>query len=250
MQVIDHYAWSNRWRDRHPLEKLLPAFSLLLLTLLLPPLTVAPPVLLLTLLATVWGAGIPLRAFAGVIAVPATFLLAGAPFLAVSVDFSAGLSLHISRQGAQLALETTLRALAAVSCLAFLTLTTPLADWVPLLRRLGTPASVVELILLMYRLIFVFAERALTGYQAQTARLGYARFDCSLHSAGLLAGNLFQRALDRARRLEVGLAARGYAGELRVLTPQRPLSWVRLAAALALVGSVGLLGAVPMWVTL
>lgn len=242
MRAIDHYAWTNRWRNRHPVEKLLPAFSLLLLTLLLPPLTTGPLVLLLTLLATVWGAGIPLRTFGNVMAVPAAFLLAGAPFLAVSVTFSDGVSLHFSMEGGRLALETTVRALAAVSCLAFLTLTTPLVDWAPLLLRLGTPASVVELILLMYRLIFVFAERILTGRQAQAARLGYVRVDRSLYSIGLLAGNLFQRGLDRARRLEIGLAARGYAGELRVLTPERPLSWSRLAAAMALVGCIGLLG--------
>ncbi len=242
MRAIDHYAWTNRWRNRHPVEKLLPAFSLLLLTLLLPPLTAGPLILLLTLLATVWGAGIPLRTFGNVMAVPAAFLLAGAPFLAVSVTFSDGVSLHFSMEGGRLALETTVRALAAVSCLAFLTLTTPLVDWAPLLLRLGTPASVVELILLMYRLIFVFAERILTGRQAQAARLGYVRADRSLYSIGLLAGNLFQRGLDRARRLEIGLAARGYAGELRVLTPERPLSWSRLAAAMALVGCIGLLG--------
>ena len=242
MRAIDRYAWTNRWRNRHPVEKLLPAFSLLLLTLLLPPLTTGPLVVLLTALATVRGAGVPVQAFWTVMAVPAAFLLAGAPFLAVSVSFIGGVNLHISPDGAWLALETTVRALAAVSCLAFLTLTTPLVDWAPLLRRMGTPASVVELILLMYRLIFVFAERALTGYQAQAARLGYARFDRSLHSTGLLAGNLFQRGLDRARRLEIGLAARGYTGELRVLTPERSLSWPWLAAAMALVGCIGLIG--------
>ena len=242
MRAIDHHAWTNRWRARHPLEKWLPAFTLLLLTLFLPPLTTGPLVLVSMALATVWGAGVPVRAFGSIMAIPAAFLLAGAPFLAISVNFADGFSVQFAPAGAWLALETTVRALAAVSCLAFLTLTTPLTDWAPLLRRLGTPASVVELMLLMYRLIFVFAERALTGQQAQAARLGYARFDRSLHSTGLLAGNLFQRALDRARRLERGLAARGYTGELRVLTPERPLSWPHLAMAMTLVGGIGLLG--------
>jgi cobalt/nickel transport system permease protein len=57
----------------------------------------------------------------------------------------------------------------------------------------------------------------------------------------LLAGNLFQRGLDRARRLDIGLAARGYTGELRVLTPERRLSWLHLATGMMLVGGVGLL---------
>ncbi len=239
MRAIDHHAWTNRWRDWHPAEKLLPASGLLVLTLILPPLTTAPLVLAGTTLATVRGAGVPLKTLLSVLAAPAAFLLAGIPFLAVSVDFTQGFDLHLSNDGLWLALTTTIRALAAMSCLAFLILTTPLTDWVASLRRVGVPSGVIELILLTYRLIFVFVERALTGRQAQAARQGYSRVDRSVRSLGLLAGNLFQRALAQARRLEIGLMARGYAGELRVLAPKRVLSRPRLAIGLGLVGLVG-----------
>jgi cobalt/nickel transport system permease protein len=240
MRAIDHHAWTNCWRDRHPAEKLLPAGGLLVLTLILPPLTTAPLVLGSTALATVFGAGVPWNTLLRVLAAPAAFLLAGIPFLAVSVDFAHGFALHLSSDGLRLALTTTLRALAAMSCLAFLILTTPATDWIAPLRRLGIPVGVVELILLIYRLIFVFAERALTGHQAQAARLGYSRMDRMVRSLGLLAANLFQRAVAQARRLEIGLAARGYDGELRVLAPKRVLSRTRLAAGLGLVGLIGL----------
>lgn len=242
MRAIDHHAWTNRWRDRHPAEKLLPAGSLLVLTLILPPLTTGPLVLTGTALATVYGAGVPMKALLTVLAAPAAFLLVGVPFLAVSVSAIDGVGLHLSADGLRVALDTTVRALAAVSCLAFLTLTTPLVDLVSSLRRVGVPAGVIELILLVYRLIFVFAERALTGHQAQAARLGYSRLGRSVRSLGLLAGNLFQRALAQAHRLEIGLAARGYAGELRVLSSGRPLSWPRLTAGMTGVGLIGLTG--------
>ncbi len=192
--------------------------------------------------ATVRGAGVPARALLNVLAAPAAFLVAGVPFLAVSVHFADGLGLYWSPDGLRLALDTTVRALAAVSCLAFLTLTTPLTDLIALLRRLGIPAGLIELILLVYRLIFVFAERALTGRRAQTARLGYVRFDRSLRSVGGLASNLFQRALHQARRMEIGLAARGYTGELRVLGSERALSWPRLMMGMTLVALIGLMG--------
>lgn len=242
MRAIDHHAWTNRWRDRHPAEKLLPAFGLLLLTLILPPLTTGPLVLVCVTLATVRGAGVPLRALLAAMAAPAAFLLVGAPFLAVSLSFGDGFSFGFSPEGWRLALGATVRALAATGCLAFLALTTPLTDLVSSLRRAGIPAGIIELILLIYRLIFVFAERALTGRRAQAARLGYSRFDRSLRSLGLLAGNLFQRALEQARRLEIGLAARGCTGELRVIEPERPLSWPRLTMSMACVGLIGLAG--------
>jgi cobalt/nickel transport system permease protein len=243
MRAIDHHAWTNRWRNWHPVEKGLPAISLLMLTLVLPPLTTAPLVLASAMLTTVYGAGIPWKTFLSVLAAPATFLLAGIPFLAISVDFSAGFNLTFSPEGLQLALATVIRALAAMSCLAFLILTTPLTDGVLLLRRIGVPAGIIELIQLVYRLIFVFAERALTGRQAQAGRLGYSRLDRSVRSLGWLAGNLFQRALEQARRLEIGLMARGYTGELRVLSPQWELSWIRIAVGTGVVGMIGLISA-------
>jgi cobalt/nickel transport system permease protein len=244
MRAIDHHAWTNRWRDWHPVEKGLPAIGLLTLTLLLPPLTTAPLVLAGATLTTVYGAGIPWKTLLSVLAAPATFLLAGIPFLAVSIDFTSGFDLSFSAEGLQLALMTVIRALAAMSCLAFLMLTTPLTDGVLLLRRVGVPAGIIELILLIYRLIFVFAERALTGRQAQAGRLGYSRLNRSVRSLGLLAGNLFQRGLEQARRLEIGLMARGYTGELRVLSPRWEWSWRRLAIGIA---GVSLIALVSGW---
>ena len=61
MRAIDQHAWTNRWRNWHPAEKLLPAGGLLILTLILPPLTTAPLVLAGMALTTVRGAGVPLR---------------------------------------------------------------------------------------------------------------------------------------------------------------------------------------------
>lgn len=242
MRAIDHYAWSNRWRDWHSAEKLLPAGCLLILTLVLPPLSSGPLILASMTWATVYGAGVPARALLQVLAAPAAFLAMGAPFLAVSISFADGFHWQWSPEGWRLALETTVRALAAVSCLAFLTLTTPLTDLIALSRRLGVPTGLVELVQLVYRLIFVFAERAITGQQAQAARLGYVRFDRGLHSVGGLAGNLFQRALHQAQRMEIGLAARGYTGELRVMNTERALSWSRLMTGITWVGLLGLSG--------
>ena len=240
MRAIDHHAWTNRWRDWHPVEKGLPAVGLLTLTFVLPPLSTAPLVLASATLITVYGAGIPWKTLLSVLAAPAAFLLAGIPFLAISMDFTAGIDLTLSLEGLRLALTTVIRALAAMSCLAFLILTTPLTDGVLLLRRVGVPAGMIELILLMYRLIFVFAERTLTGRQAQAGRLGYSRLDRSVRSLGLLGGNLFQRALDQARRLEIGLMARGYTGELCVLSPPWELSRWRLAVGIAGISLIGL----------
>jgi cobalt/nickel transport system permease protein len=235
---IDRHAWTNRWHRHHPGERALLAGGMLLVALILPPRSTAPLVLLAMAGATVVGAGVPLGAFLRTIAVPAGFLLASLPFLAVSLDLTDGVRLAWSPAGAGLALEVGLRSLAAVSCLALLTLTTPVSELVPWLRRLGVPQAVVEIALLIYRLIFVVAERAAAARQAQDARLGYSTGRRAIRSLGLLAAGLLGRSLARARRLEIGLAARGFEGALKVLSPRRALSGARLATAVGTVLAV------------
>ncbi len=243
MHLTDQHAWTNRWRRYHPAEKLLLAGGLLLLSITLPPLTTAPVVLLVVWLATVIGAGIPAAALARFIAVPSAFLLTSVPFLVLSVSSSQGIA--FSPSGLETALRVVARSLAAISSMAFLTLTTPVIAWTPLLRRLGVPQAIVEIMLLIYRLIFVFAEQAVTASQAQAARLGYDGIRRSLHSLGLLVASLLERSLARMRRLEIGLAARNFDGELRVLQPTYALSLWRLAligSTLLAVAAVSLLG--------
>jgi len=240
MLAIDRHAWTNRWRDRHPLEKVLPVGGMLV-SLILPPWPAALLVIAVMLTLTVAGAGVPLRAALGTLAVPLGFLMAGMPVLALAVDVSDGLHIGLAPDGLRLAAEVTLRSLAATSCLVFLILTTPVAELVPMLGRLGVPRPVRELILLVYRLIFVFLERAFVGRQAQVARLGYDGPGRSIRSLGWLAGSIFQRSLDRGRRLETGLAARGFTGDLPQLGSDRAASAGWLVAGALLPAAVAAL---------
>jgi cobalt/nickel transport system permease protein len=222
MSAIDRFAWTNRWHDRHPLEKLMLAGGMLIVALILPPLTTAPLVIGALFGAGMLGAGLPFGALLRPVAA------------AASIDFSDGLRIAFTPNGLSIAVEATLRSLAAVTCLALLILTTPVADLVPLLGRVGVPRVVRELILLIYHMVFIILERAATGRQAQTTRQGYDGFGRSLRSAGLLASTLFQRTLDRGRRLEIGLAARGYTGDLPLPVEHRILSASGLSLGLFL----------------
>lgn len=246
MLATDRHAWTNRWRHVHPGEKALFVAGLLAADLALPAATIAPQVFSAAYLATVVGAGVPGRAFWGVMAVPAGFLVAGIPALAVSLNLDGvGPLLSLSPEGLALAAAVSLRSLAAVACLAFLILTTPVPDLLRLARQLGMPAALVELSWLTHRLVFVVLERAAAAKQAQGARLGYRSVRTGIRSLGMLAGGLFLRSLDRGRRLDLGLAARGYQGELRVLGREPELSAGRLVLAALAVAVVVALALVP-----
>ncbi len=171
-------------------------------------------------------------------AIPAGFALAGTPMLALGLDLDPAIRIGVSPEGLATAVEVTVRALAAMSCMTLLILTTPAADLLLLTRRLGVPRPIRELMLLIYRLVFVFLERSSAGRQAQAARLGYGSVRASVRSLGLLAAGLFQHAFDRGRRLEIGLAARGFEGDLTVLAADRTVSPRRLAATVLLLLAV------------
>lgn len=242
MWLIDRTAYTNRWRSRHAAEKLLLAGGLMLVAMVCPPLVTGPCVLAVAFAAATLGAGIAPTTFLQVLAIPAAFLVVSAPMLALSVDLSHGIAFAWSAAGAWLALEVTLRALAATACLALLALTTPLVDLLGLLRQLGLPGVFLEIMLLTYRMIFVLADSAVTGARAQASRLGYGSFRQSCRSLGQLAAALLQNALAQARRLEAGLGSRGYEGDLPVLCQPPPISLPAMAASLGVVGSVAMFG--------
>lgn len=231
----DRLAHTSRWRKRSLAEKALLSLGLLTLALALPPWPGAVLVLAVAVTAAL-AAGTPpgglLRLFLG----PLAFILTGAATLLIQGGAD---GLHFSPDGAQQALLLVLRALAAVSAMLLLTVTTPASDLVQGLRRLGLPPEVAEVALTTYRLLFVLLDTAAAIHASQASRLGTFGWRRRIHSTGLLAGVLLPRALDRARRLELGLAARGFDGSLRTLSPTRPADHRVLAATLLLLIALG-----------
>jgi cobalt/nickel transport system permease protein len=127
--------------------------------------------------------------------------------------------------------------------------TTPVADALPRLVRLGVPVVVVEVALLVYRMLFVVLDTTRTIRAAQAGRLGHRSIRATWRSLGGLGSAIFIRSFDRARRLEVGLAGRGYTGALTVVTEEIPLRTRFLATAPlpGLLAAAATLGLEGMW---
>lgn len=106
-----------------------------------------------------------------------------------------------------------LRALAAVSCMYFIALTTPLNDIVYAMRRLKVPPLLISLMVLIYRYIFVLLNEVQRMQIAQSSRLGYVDLKTSLKSTGDLLAALFLRTYLRCNNIYAALESRGYSGE-------------------------------------
>jgi len=221
VHLMDCYAYTSRWRHRHPAEKALFAGGLLLLSFFLP-LAGLLLILLAVSFVALLGARIPGALYGRVLAIPLVFILIGASSLLVSLSFQSGhLHLGFAPSGILPAITLLARAMAAASCLIFFSLTTPTADWMPQLRKLHVPAVVVDLMMMTYRLLFVFAERLSTLQQAQAARLGTLTLRSRIRTTGLIGATLFIRSLDRAKRIELGMESRCYNDAIPFLPFER-----------------------------
>ena len=239
--AVDDAAWASAWRRRSPGDKLLLCGGLVLCALVLP---AWPGSLLVGLTAVVLALGparVPARTFARAVRWPVAFIAVGAVTAVVSVD---GGGLGWAPDAAARAASLVGHALAGSTAVLLLACTTPMSDLLPALQRLRVPPAVTEVASVTYRLLFVLLDSLRTIREAQTARMGRATVRTALRSDGALAAAVLTRSWDRARRLQDGLAGRGMEAGLRVLPERRPSSPGFVAASLAGLAGIVVLGLV------
>lgn len=91
------------------------------------------------------------------------------------------------------------RSISGLSCLYFLSLSTPVTHLFYVLKELKLPEIFIELSMLIYRYIFVFLDLAMKMEDAQNMRMGYISFKNWMHSLAILASTLFIRTWDQGK---------------------------------------------------
>jgi len=234
--LIEQCAYANRWRHVSPAAKGLFAVGALIAAFAATRPTTAALVALLVVLTAIIGAGVPASRFLRVALPPLGFLLLGCLTLAYSLDVApgGGFSMRWLPAGWTPILQLAARSSAALTALLFLALTTPLVDLIALLRRLKMPEVLLEIMVLCYRMLFVFSEALHDTRTAQAARLGYATPVLTLRSLGSLTANLTLQIWQRAHALNIAAQSRNNDGAFRFLEPDYANS--RRDIALAAVG--------------
>jgi cobalt/nickel transport system permease protein len=236
MHALDAQAYTNPWRSRHPAEKAALALGLLACAVALPPWPGALIVGAVALVLLTGPARLAPRQVLRALRVPLLFVAVGSLPLLVAVGGSP--LIRYEPSGVPLAAGLAGRATAALLCLILLAATTPLADALPRLHRIGVPPAVTEVAALIYRLVFLLLDTATAVREAQAGRLGFRTWRTTYRSVAGQAGAIFTRSFGRARAWEQGLALRGYTGSLRVQVEERPVSRPFLAATTALLVAV------------
>ena len=219
--LIEQCAYGNRWRFVSPAAKALFCLGGFVAAFAAARPQTAALVAALIAVVTLAGANIPFGRYLRIALPPLGFLLLGCLSLAYSLDFAAGnFVVRWLPKGWTPPLQLAARSLGALAAMLFLALTTPMIDLIAFFRRLHVPEVLLELMVLCYRMLFVFSEAVRDTRSAQAARLGYATPRLALRSLGSLAANLTVQIWQRAHALHVAALSRNNDGPLRFLEPQ------------------------------
>ena len=196
-----------------------------------------PPLALCVWLSviTVAVGGIRMREYIALLKLPAVFLLLSG--LTLLWDFSGqypqeaafavplfGGWLFVTAAAQTMAAVVLSRALGAVTCLYFLSLSTPLPELLNVGRRVHTPAIVIELAILIYRYIFILLSTFHDMKDSAASRLGYRGLKRSLYTTGLVYGGLLANSFRRAEICFDAMESRCYTGRIAFLTEKKKLT--------------------------
>ena len=231
MIAIDQLCYNSKLRYCNAGEKFAFAILTLIFCVASRSVAIAGIVLILTGILTVYKGGIPLFRYIKFLTVPLAFLILST--LAIVLNLSrtpldlfffllGGWYLTSSKAALCYAAQLILTALSSVSCLYFLSFNTPMTDILYVLRRLHCPRLVIELMLLIYRFIFVLLEISSAITTSQNSRLGNRNFRTSCHSFSAMASALFIRAVKKSNALYDAMESRCYDGTIRVLNENFP----------------------------
>ncbi len=142
-------------------------------------------------------------------------------------------------------ISIAVRSYLSVQAAVLLAATTPFPDLLWGMRALKVPRLLVAIGGFLYRYLFVLADEARRMMQARetrsavpAGRRGGGTLSWRARVTGAMAGTLFLRAYERSERIWAAMVARGYDGEVRMLSVPalRPADWTTgVLAAVALI---------------
>lgn len=231
MPIIDRLSYESRLRFVNTGEKFFFSVFTLLLCVGSRSIPLAVYVFLTTAIFTICKGGIPVVKYLRLLTIPLLFLGMNSVILGLAVGreplelFACPVGqwyVTASTETILYGLRVFLTAMASVSCLYALSCNTPMADFILFLKRIRVPALLIELMVLIYRFIFILLDCAHGISVSQKARLGNRDYKTSLRSFSALISTLFVRAVKRSSILYDAMESRCYDGVLNVLSEEQP----------------------------
>jgi len=231
-EILEDIAQTNGLREVNTYLKLVTGLGAILLCLLstsyLAPLFIA---LLLTGTILIL-ARVDAKTYAELFIVPLWFaimsvagiiLITGGQDVFWSWDILPSFTLSITRESINQGMLVFCRIIGGMSAMIFIALTTPMTDIFIVFRQCRLPEVVIDLMMIIYRTIFILMDQVIQIYHAQLMRLGYSTWRESIHSFASLSGAAFIASWDAGEDLIKAMDARCYDGKFALLGESRPV---------------------------
>jgi cobalt/nickel transport system permease protein len=230
--LLDDAAQNNAFRHIHPGTKILLGLGSLLICLISPS-PVVPLIsgIILTIVLLLPARISPII-YGEIFFAPAVFVMFSIIVLlfmlgggAVVWQFSIipGINLTITDNAIHQSWLILCRVFGCTTSLFFIALTIPMTDLFNLMKRCRVPSELIDLMMIMYRYIFIIYAQARELWQAQVMRLGYRRPKESVRSFSMLCGMLFISSWNAGEDLIHAMDARCYNGKMPILDEPEPV---------------------------
>lgn len=224
MLIIDRYAYTNKLANVNPMLKVIVVAICLIIATTINNnyLNISIFIIMFTLTTIV--AGIPVKNYIKILTIPIGFLLISTITILLSVSsqdvyiYSVKIGskfIGITDESILQSINTIIRVFASLSTTFFLALTTSLNNLIVVFKKFRLPNIIIELLVLIYRFIFIFLEESKEIFTAQEIRFGYNGFKNSIRSTSLLIQSLFLRVLLKHKDMVNSLDCKLYNGEFK-----------------------------------
>ena len=252
MLAIDRIAYTSRLTNVAVSEKLMFIALPLLCALFIESNLLNLAIIAAFFPITVYFAKLPCSSYLRLLILPAGFImlsilticivpLVGAGTHVIWTFELLGTGYAISSASLQSGIQLFTKSLAAISCLYFFALNTPINSLLAYLQSLGVSGLLLTLMEFIYRFIFIIYEQACVLHTAQASRLGHGSLLSSLRAYYQLFTCVFVRSLGRVDRINNALLSRGFDNNFQHFAMQQEhspklqkLTWL---CAVVLIGS-------------
>ncbi len=226
MLIIDKIAYNNRLAETNPYLKCGIGIFFLLLSIIWNHIGILIAIFLGMNILLIKAAKVNPKIYIRLLTIPSVFILLSLLGTLFYVDKSSdgflysitffGYSIGYSRFTLVRAIYSLLRCFSALTCIYFITLTTSFNQLILVFKTLHVPKEIIEIVMLVYRFIFIFFEETAQIYITQELRFGYLNLKTSYHSMGILLSTLFTRVMTRYRDMSIALETKFYDGEFYI----------------------------------
>lgn len=240
MIYVDKYAYFSGLKETNPLLKILFGGASLFACVGSRSLISFAIVFATMFGITIFKGGIPLGYYLKLLALSLGFLLFGVIGVAVDISSSSipegclaslnvgGYDIFVSQNGLRTAGLLVCKSLAAVACMYFIILTTPLRDIVHVMQKMGCPRTIVSLSVLIYQFIFLLLDIADVKLKSLRCRGGFQSLKRFPGDFARLWGSVFVQAWFKSQCAFKSMQARDYDGRLKFMPKQYRLRPVEL----------------------